>query len=284
VTVGAALCSALCFALSTVLQHRTAARAPRSDVLGVGLFAHLLSRPLWLLGLVADGAGLGLHVLALSVGQLALIQPLLVSGMLFALPLEAAIDRRRPALAEWAWGLVVVVGLSMFLVASRPTAGRPQPNPRLLMLVCGASLVAAALAVTAGHLFVARHRAALLGLATGIMYGITAVLIKETVDLATSPSRVTALAPLAGLLAVGGLGITLNQSAYQSGPLAASLPPITIADPVVAVIIGVVAFDEELASSPLAVAAQVVGFAAMAVGVVRLARLTALPVTGTPAP
>ncbi len=94
--VPAALGSALAAATSSVLQHRSARSAPVARRATGRLLGHLVTRPVWLAGLVAGAAGLVLHALALSGGRLAVVQPLLVSGMLFALPVSVALEGRRP--------------------------------------------------------------------------------------------------------------------------------------------------------------------------------------------
>lgn len=119
-----------------------------------------------------------------------------------------------------------------------------------------------------------RHRAVLLGLATGIIYGLTASLIKYTVALARAEGWHLFLEwPVYALLAVGAGAIVLSQAAYQAGPLAGALPPLIIADPIVAIIVAVWAFGEELATDAVAVTFEVIGFSAMALAIVRLADL-----------
>lgn len=274
--VAAALASALGYAVASVLQHRSARREPAGTGLRLGLLARLASRPVWLAGLLTSAASLALHVLALSLGQLAVVQPLLVSGLLFALPASVALERRRPSAVEWCWALVLVTGLSLFLVFAHPHGGRALPDRGSLVATVAIGAGVAGAAVLAGHRPAHRHRAALLGLACGISYGLTAALIKDVTTTATlDPIRVLISWPLYVLLIIGVAGITLNQAAYQAGPLAASLPPTTIADPVVAVVAGVLVFDERLAEAPPAVAVEILAFVMMGVASVQLARRTA---------
>ena len=75
------------------------------------------------------------------------------------------------------------------------------------------------------------------------------------------------------MLVVGAGGIVLSQAAYQAGPLAGALPPLIIANSIVAIIGAVWAFGEELATDAVAVTFEVIGFSAMALAVVRLAHL-----------
>jgi hypothetical protein len=73
------------------------------------------------------------------------------------------------------------------------------------------------------------------------------------------------------LIAVGIVGMVLTQSAFQAGPLRASLPSLTVADPVVSILIGITAFHEHVDQSPLRIAVGVTGALVMGWGVVALA-------------
>ena len=68
-----AIASAAAAATSSVLQHRSAGKTPHAA--RHRQISHLLTRPAWLAGLVAGGAGLVLHAVALSGGGLALSNP-----------------------------------------------------------------------------------------------------------------------------------------------------------------------------------------------------------------
>lgn len=101
-----------------VLQHRASAASSSVLFLRPRLLGHLLTRPLWLAGVALGAVGLSLHVLALDLGALALVQPLLVASLLFALPFSAWLNRRRPAAGEWGWAAATVLALGAFLVLS----------------------------------------------------------------------------------------------------------------------------------------------------------------------
>jgi drug/metabolite transporter (DMT)-like permease len=174
----AALGSAMCFATSSALQQHGAARAPRGSGLHLGLVLHLVRRPIWLAGMAAASGTFVLQALALASGQLMVVQPLLVTGLLFALPLSVALERRRPSLSEWVWASVLVVGLATFLLAAHPRATAALPDDgRLWQVGLVVLAVAAAVAVFASALG-GRHRAMVLGAAAGLTFGVTAGLIK----------------------------------------------------------------------------------------------------------
>jgi len=274
--VVASVGSAMAYGLASVLQHRTARTAPPGKGLRLGLLAHLAAQPLWIVGLVAAGAAFGLHVVALSLGELALVQPLLVSGLLFALPAAVLLEHRRPSLAEWSWALVLVGGLGLFLVSANPTVGLvPTDTDRLGALVIAGTILAGGL-VLLGQRNVGPHGAGLLGFAAGILDGLTASLIKEVTALATSgPAQLIAAWPLYSLLGIGVAALVLNQAAYQAGPLGASLPPMTLANPCVAIVVGVLVFDEHIVHTSGAVLQEAVAAVAVALATMQLARFSA---------
>jgi len=104
VAAGAGTGAAACFAVATAAQHCSAGLVPEAG--GLQLRALIafgratLRQPLWLLGLATDVAGLALHVLALGQGSLALVQPLMTSGLLFALPARRLLDRQHATHGE----------------------------------------------------------------------------------------------------------------------------------------------------------------------------------------
>jgi drug/metabolite transporter (DMT)-like permease len=210
---------------------------------------------------------------ALASGPLVLVQPLLATGLLFALPVSVLLESRRPSLVEWSWAALLISGLAIFLVAASPGAGPPLPDDgRLIMLVTGAGVLAA-LAAGIGYGPGRRHRAALLGFATGIAYGLAAALMKYTVALSRQDlAGVLTTWPAYALLAVGIGAIVFNQAAYQAGPLAGALPAVVITDSIVAIIASAAAFHEDISTALPAIALQICGFATMAFAIVALAR------------
>lgn len=270
IAVAAALAAAGCFALSSVLQHHSATQVPRT--VHPRLLRNLFARPVWLAGIAADGIGMVLHAFALSGVALAIIQPLSVCTLLFALPISRAVTGRRIRGSEYGWTAVVVAGLAGFLLAARPTAGRLVAPGLPLAAGSGAAVALIALTVAIARRPARRRPALLLGLATGVAFGVVSALTKQVTGLVLLglPAVVDSWPPYA-LAVIGPVSLGLSQYAYQAGPLSASLPSMTILDPVVATVLGVLAFGERFAGGPGELAVAAVAFAAMAAGVVPLA-------------
>jgi drug/metabolite transporter (DMT)-like permease len=265
-SVAAALGSALLLAVASVLQHR----AGRNSA-GARLW-QVLRRPLWLVGAITGVAAFCLHVLALSGGQLSVVQPLLVSTLLFALPLSVMLERQTVRTVDVAASAAVVVGLVIFELTAHPAAGRSTADLSTLGW-CVAAVLATAGAGRVAAARAARHRAAWLGFCAGAAYGLLAGLVKTTVGtFALSGAGVLASWPLYAFAGIVVGAIAVNQLAFNAGPLASSLPLITIVDPVVSILIGAAAFGETTALRPGLIAGQLAGFAMMTVGVVVLSR------------
>jgi drug/metabolite transporter (DMT)-like permease len=269
--VAIALGSALAAAISSILQHHSARTAP--DGRAGRLLGHLLKRPTWLVGAVAAVAGLILHVVALAHGQLALVQPLLISGVLFALPVSALMEGRRPSGREWLLAVCVVAGLATFLLAARPSRGFVRLDADSLLWTTIGTVLAMPVLVLVSRRW-AGQAPAILGTAAGLGYGVVAALMKET-DIVYHHGGLTHMLsdwPLYALVGIGLLSLAVTQMAYRAGPLARSMPALTVTDPAASVAIGVVIFQERLAHDPLAILLQVIGFLAMCVAAAQLAR------------
>ncbi len=268
-----ALVAALAFAVATVLQHRAAAaaEAPAGAASLTRLAVHLTGRPVWLLGTVAGGVGLVLHALAVRVGQVVLVQPLLLLGLPLSLAAGAVLERTRPSRAQGFAALQAAAGLAIFLLSARPQPGTALGRTDVLLVGSAGMLLVLLAAVLWGRRPHARHRALLLGVAAGSGFGVTGVLVKQVVD--TPVGQLLHTWPVFALLAVGLPSVVVAQWAFQSGSLSACLPAMTMMEPVVAVVLGALGFSEQLDGTVPGRTGQLLGLLLTLAAVVRLARL-----------
>jgi hypothetical protein len=268
----AALCAALGFAVSSPLQHHAAAEAPAGVTSTRQLLPHLVRRPWWLVGQVLALASFFLHAYALHAGALALVQPIVVSGIVFAVPIRAALSRQRPPPGEIRAVVVTAVGLATFLVAAGSMVGSRTLLTVGAVFVGVGVLVAGGVFALAGRSTTAALRAGLYGVTAGILFGMVAGCVKLTLGLLEEDGLVGVLTgwPTWALIPMGICGVAINQRAYRVGALSASMPVLNIVNVLVAVTFGVIVLGEVPAHEPLALVAELVGLACIAVGLVQL--------------
>jgi drug/metabolite transporter (DMT)-like permease len=269
-----ALAAAMVFGTGTALQHRAASRVPRREAVSGHLVARLLRRPSWLAGLCLSGLGFVLHVAALHQGSLSLVQPIVVTTTAFAVFVRSALDHALPDRAEIVWGICTCVGLTLFIATVGTRPGHPLAGDRTaaLFLLTAAVVAAVAIAVARQTRAPAR-RGFLLGVAAGILYGLTAGLIK----VASSHARL-GLGPLLHhwspwLVAPVGLSaFFLSQSAFQATRLSVSAPVLNIVDVLVAVAFGSIVFKDRLFDTPGQLGVELLGVTMIGVGVWQLVK------------
>ena len=175
------------YAVAMALQQRRARAVGREVATGVRLLRRLAVDPVWIGGLTANVAAYVLQFLALGQGALALVQPLLVTSLLFALVLSAAgggtLER-----TEWAGAVAVAAGLALFYAAARPEAGSSAAGGARWATVVGVvGVLAGTLLAVAPRL--GRDRPLALAAAAGVVYGLIAALTRATSVLARAAIR-----------------------------------------------------------------------------------------------
>ncbi|GAA0922455.1 DMT family transporter [Streptomyces thermoalcalitolerans] len=238
--------------------------------------ARARARRFWLAGASLMGVSALLQAAALAVGSLALVQPLLATELLFTLVLGSLVFHRRPDRITWLSFLALAAGLALFLGAADPTPGSPvAKNGRWIPVgIALACLVTGLLVV--GRLLKGPPRAAVLGLASAVLFSATAAFLKEATGVFPQgpAALVTHWTPYAtaaaGLAAFGVL-----QLAFRAGTLVASQPALTLGDALTSVVLGVVLFGERIALG-FHLLPEAVGIGLIATGTIGLARSPAV--------
>ena len=269
-----AAASALFFALGTVLQQRGAVAEPSGgSARGAGkLLLHLARRPVWIGGILADGLGFLCQAVALGIGKLVVVQPILASSVIFSLPLGARLTDQRISRRDMLAAAAVTAGLAVFLVVGDPSGGRDDAPFGDWLLALAPIAALCTVLVTAGWRASPGVKATLLGTAAGLLFGLSAALTKATVDqLDEGILHVFATWHLYGLLAVGYAGMTLSQIALQTGILAPAIATFSILDALTSVVLGITLFQESLRDDPLGIVIDGGALAVMFVGLFVLA-------------
>jgi len=271
IAVPAAVLGAAGFGLASAAQQRATKEVELAPTLSPRLLVDLTKRPMWLIGLVATIGALVLQLVALAFGPLAVVQPLLVTGVAFAAVFTALMSRRRPDLLTMLGALFCAAGLSMFLLLARPVAVGPDTGIDIasaMPLAIGLAVVAVGCLIYAS---VVTHPSRVLALAltTGILYGVTAGLMKVV----TGQLRIGLDEPfrhpvLYVVCIIGPIGFLLSQNTFQQGRLVSpAVAVITSADPVVGVLVGVSWLGERIDTSPAHLAGAAIGAAVVVAGI-----------------
>jgi drug/metabolite transporter (DMT)-like permease len=283
VDIALALAAALLFALGTVLQQRAGLEAPAGGS-SSGLLIRMAKRPVWLIGIAADAFGFVAQAAALGFGRLAVVQPLLVSSVVFALPLGARLTKQKVTRVDLGAAVLVVAALVAFLTVANPSGGRADAPLGDWLIAIGACLVVCVPLVLAGRHGPASRRAAMLGIATGVLFALSAALTKAVVDeLDDGIFTIFTTWHLYGLAAIGYASMTLNQMALNTGALAPAVATSMAFDPITSVVLGVVLLDETLNVGPIDIVVSVLALIAAGTGMAILSRQQA-EFTSAPAP
>jgi hypothetical protein len=271
IAVVLALASSLTLGASAVIEQRGTKLVTSRGVLSPQLFLDLVHQPLWLAGIGTNVAGFALQVVALKFGELALVEPILVCDLIFAVLISAALRNR--------WDPVMIggvvacaAGVGGFLAIARPSGGGTTVSlsAALPLAIALAGVLAGCLALGQAY---RDARPLALALACGIYYGVAAFLVKlVTAEFGGGLTGVLGNWPIYALAIVGPVGFLLNQNAFQQGVLIAPvLAVITVCDPIVSIGLAHVFLNEKLASSPAGIAGEVVSLLVMTAGIVVIA-------------
>jgi drug/metabolite transporter (DMT)-like permease len=244
-----ALVAAFFFALAATLQQKGALGMGEVSLGSPKSFVSLVRQTWWLLGTVALLTGYAFQAVALAHGRLAVIQPLLVTTIVFALPLgyflTSQIINRREVLGA----VIVVLGLAVLTVVGDAGDGKdnaPANEWALAVLVFGG--LSAVLLVMGGRGSITR-KAGLYGACAGVLYGLSASLCKPTVEIFGQDGIGAVLTSWeAYAFAVAGvLAFVVQQVSLATGKLATSVATVSVFNPLVSILIGTLLLDERLA-------------------------------------
>ena len=268
-----ALGAAFFIAIGDVMHQRSAHEVTDEPVSHLALFTRLLRDRQWWLGSLVAGAGFALQAAALGLGSVLLVQALLVTSLLFALPIHARISRRRVSRWEWLWAALLAASVVVIVIVGNPTAGHSRASIETWTAVVAVLGPALVLCVLGARVVKGPASAVLLGVVSGALWGLFAVLTKGVVDrlddglwalLRTPELYVWALVAIAGT--------AYQQASFRAGSLTASLPTMTVAEPVVGSVLGVVVLGEALRPGEAGWFTLVVAVAAMVLATAALAR------------
>jgi drug/metabolite transporter (DMT)-like permease len=283
------LLAALCNALNVATQHVASIGDPKKST-GWRLVAYLISSPLWLLGWVALAGAFVFQAFALHQGRISVVQPLLVTELVFVLVLRQVWVHQDIRPITWSAAALTCVMLALFVAMAEPRGGDTSPSRHAWVLATaitgGSAAVLAMLAMLAmlGMRGSPPRRAALLGSSTAILWALVATFIKAATE-SLSQNGLGGMFthwPIYALAATGIGAEILNQAALHVGPLSISRPFIVLVDPVVSIALSVWIFDEYFTASPARLTLAVLGFTGMCLAATVLMRTAPATMTASP--
>ncbi len=273
-----ALCASALSAISAAGEHRVASRVVRRTArwpwLRWGpLVLALLTSPLWVGSWLLDAGAFFVQAAALHLGSLSVVQPLMVSTLVFTLPLAAIDWHRWPRTWDWIGTAAVSAGLALVLSTRRAATTSGAPTAGLypaLAAVCAMAVLLAAF--SRGRAPIAQS--ALLGIGAGALFGVGAALTKLTAAIAVSGGLAGLATAWQGyaLALVSLASFGFQQSAYAAGRLATVMTAVVIFDPLTSYFLGVVGFGEPLPDPGVALGLGSLGMFLLVAGVVVLSR------------
>lgn len=270
----ATLVAAMLIGFGFVLQQHAAEQVRNSQFLRLGLIAKLIHNRGWLAGIAVLVAGYLLSAWTLGHLRLSVTEPLLATNLIFALLLAVPLSGQALRRTEIIGAVLLTAGVAALSLTRSVRSPGLSFGSFSHWPAAGGIAVIAVILVRLGWRRSGQVRATLIGIASGLFFGISDAFTRLSVLLIDSdhPTRILVHWPGYATVLSSLIGLWLMQNAFNAGPLHASLPGVTAAEPAAGIVLGVVVFGDVVHITPLLIAVQLCGIAAMVAGVILVAR------------
>jgi drug/metabolite transporter (DMT)-like permease len=242
-----ALVAALISGVGDVIRQRSAQEITNEGVGHFELFRLSLRDVRWWWGGLAAAASFGLQAIALALGSVVLVQALQVTALLFALPTNARLTRHPVTRWEWLWAVLLAAAVAVFITVGDPAAGYQRGPLRVWIVVAVVMAPALVLCVLGARIFSGPVAAVLLAVVSASSWALFAVLTKSVMEVVhDGPGALLRAPELYAWILAALVGTVFQQSAFRASTLTASLPAMTVTEPVVASVLGVTVLGERL--------------------------------------
>jgi drug/metabolite transporter (DMT)-like permease len=270
------IAAALLLGVGYVLQQRVAASMPMSDLLTVRLLFDLMRRPMWWAGIATMVAGQVLSGLSLGMAPVAVVEPLLSANLLFALAVAALVAGHRPRWTEVSGAVLLSAALGVFLAVGNPRSGPGDTDGGVPVILL---TVVAVLGLVTVCVMVGKTRGLVgesiwLATGAGVLYGLQDAATRAALVVHNRHGFVAMFTNQWFWIVVSAatIGILLAQNAFKAARLDYSLPPITAAEPIVGIAIGIALLGDKVSLSVPGLAVEFSCLAAMVVAVILIGR------------
>ncbi len=265
------LFSAATYALAFVLQHKGTQSAIGDGVEKPGV-GRLARSPAFVIGVLLLSPAFILHIAALSLGSVAVVQPLIVTELAFIPLFSALISKTRISGRDWAAIVAVTLGLGGFLLIANPSEGVATAPTSAWIITSVGFIVALAILYAIGSRQNIVVRAAIFGVCAGLVNALLALYGEGAFS---DPSSLGGLIanPLLYLTIVAALvTVVTNAIAFKSGPITSSTPAMVSINPIVSVLVSLWLFQVTIRHTPIAIVGILVCVAVVGYGIVALTK------------
>lgn len=284
IAIGLQVVASVLFAVGAILQSLAVRadfnpdHAASSNKLTFTGLLRQFGKPRWLLGLMCVVGGAALHLVALSMAPVAVVQPIGILAVPWSVLLSARIHRHTIPGRVWGAVALTVIGVVGFTVFSARHATGQHEGFYLTAIVWSFVAVCAVCAVfsAVASRAAAWAKAMLWATVGAVFYGLASGMMKSAMNLIqqhSEPLLSWRVALVAGLmLTCYVLGVWMIQQGYAAGPAEITVGTMTTVDPFVAVLFGLIVLGEGIGMGFGAAAGMVTFFGVAVYGVARLSR------------
>jgi drug/metabolite transporter (DMT)-like permease len=265
-------------ATASVCQKKGVNDSQKSSTLATML--NSLKNPVWILGVICMIAGFPLQVVALRYGPVSLVQPLFSSELFFVFVILTLINRSNTKVKDAGYALLMSIGLGLFLFAANPKKGHGQTSLHVWLLA-GALSFGISFFITAVVMIInkkstrfSKFSTVIMGICTGTSWGFLSTVTKQFTNELNGFNLYEIFTNIFfyTLVVLGALTMFQLTKALSAGPLALSQPGLTLTDPTVATILGLLIFHESVSSAPINLFLESAGLVLVTVGVIGVSR------------
>ena len=269
VGLACALLSALGTNLAFLFKHRGAVAAPDVDVLHpVRSAVDLFRSRWWSIGWGVAAVAFALHVAALVLAPISIVQAVLAGGLVFLAVLAERFFGFQLGRRQWVGIGLVAVSLSLLTLTGGGGSGAHSDYSLAGMIIFESIAVFAGLVLVLSHLIerIPVQRGVLLGIAAGLGFGISDVAIKAlSGDLDSGP--VGLLSPWSVVIVTAAVfSFYASARSLQIGDGVAVIAVTSVAANLSTILAGLAVFGDRLGDDPLVVGVRLAAFALILVG------------------
>ncbi len=259
-----ALATAFTSILGFLLKHRGARQAPPVEARRpVRTSLALFTARDYTIGIIVATASWGLHVAALSLAPISLVQSVIAGGLVLLTVLADRIFAHEVTRREWIGVALTAAGLA-FLAATMSGTGEEAHSDygNATLAAYAGVLAACGLAAAIYGWGESRARAPVVGVGAGLLWGASDVSIKALSDSLENDGWLVIVHPLAFVIATLSLiGLTVSARSLQQGAAVSVIAATSAAANLVTIASGPIVFGEPMPDDPLGFALRIAAFA-----------------------